>query len=60
MTHSASFYFRFWFCETFLMATIAPARVKREFKEVTQPTDEKDVSLFTRSYESVSNILIKN
>ncbi|XP_063725948.1 ubiquitin-conjugating enzyme E2 K-like [Symsagittifera roscoffensis] len=24
------------------MATIAPARVKREFKEVTQPTDEKD------------------
>jgi len=24
------------------MATIAPARVKREFKEVTNPTDEKD------------------
>ena len=29
------------------MTTIAPARVKREFKEVTQSTDDKDVSRFT-------------
>ena len=29
------------------MATITPARVKREFKEVTQTTDEKDVGFFT-------------
>ena len=25
-------------------SSIAPQRVKREFKEVTNPTDEKDVS----------------